>query len=149
MKDDAVIKDNEAVYLINEQTYLHLREKSSRGSGMRSLTKTARSRWRKDRFHGKFWATVSGASETARAYYLAEHQDEPVERSKTLPSPPWKSFAPGFANAGIWLHVLCRKMMCVSSTRSTMSCSGAGRRCCADDLPGWASTLRGKGRIPR
>ena len=26
MKDDAVIKDNEAVYLINEQTYLHLRE---------------------------------------------------------------------------------------------------------------------------
>ena len=26
MKDDAVIKDNEAIYLINEQTYLHLRE---------------------------------------------------------------------------------------------------------------------------
>ena len=26
MKDDAVIKDNEAVYLINEHTYLHLRE---------------------------------------------------------------------------------------------------------------------------
>ena len=26
MKDDAVIKDNEAVYLLNEQTYLHLRE---------------------------------------------------------------------------------------------------------------------------
>ena len=25
MKDDAVIKDNEAVYLLNEQTYLHLR----------------------------------------------------------------------------------------------------------------------------
>ena len=24
MKDDAVIKDNEAVYLLNEQTYLHL-----------------------------------------------------------------------------------------------------------------------------
>ena len=26
MKDDTVIKDNEAVYLLNEQTYLHLRE---------------------------------------------------------------------------------------------------------------------------
>lgn len=26
MKDDAVIKDNEAVYLLNEQTYLHLLE---------------------------------------------------------------------------------------------------------------------------
>ena len=29
MKDDAVIKDNEAVYLLNEQTYLHLRENLS------------------------------------------------------------------------------------------------------------------------
>ena len=31
MKDDAVIKDNEAVYLINEQTYLHLRENLAGG----------------------------------------------------------------------------------------------------------------------
>ena len=31
MKDDAVIKDNEAVYLLNEQTYLHLRENLARG----------------------------------------------------------------------------------------------------------------------
>ena len=39
-------------------------------------------------------------------------------------SPPWRSFAPGFANAGIWLHVPSRKMMCGSSTRCTTSCSG-------------------------
>ena len=32
MKDDAVIKDNEAVYLLNEQTYLHLRENLDRKS---------------------------------------------------------------------------------------------------------------------
>ena len=29
MKDDAVIKDNEAVYLINEQTYMQRTPKSS------------------------------------------------------------------------------------------------------------------------
>ncbi len=46
MKDDAVIKDNEAVYLLNEQTYLHLRE-NLEGSGTRSLKRTALSRWRK------------------------------------------------------------------------------------------------------
>ena len=36
MKDDAVIKDNEAVYLINEQTYLHLRENIASLSAMLS-----------------------------------------------------------------------------------------------------------------
>ena len=45
-------------------------------------------------------------------------------RSRMLPSPPWRSFAPGFANAEIWLRVLCRRMMCASLTHSTMSCSG-------------------------
>ena len=55
MKDDAVIKDNEAVYLLNEQTYLHLREnlagvgyevfdKNSR-SEERRVGKECRSRW--------------------------------------------------------------------------------------------------------
>ena len=62
MKDDAVIKDNKAVYLINEQTYLHLRERISRGSGTRSLRKKVLSRWKRDGFRGRFWGTVSGAS---------------------------------------------------------------------------------------
>ena len=61
MKDDAVIKDNEAVYLLNEQR-ICICGKISQGSGTRFLTRTARSRWRKGRFHGKFWATLNGVS---------------------------------------------------------------------------------------
>ena len=59
MKDDAVIKDNEAVYLINEQTYLHLRE-NIEGIGYEVFKKVL-SRWKRGRFRGRFWGTVSGA----------------------------------------------------------------------------------------
>ena len=53
MKDDAVIKDNEAVYLsMSRRTCIC--ERISKVSGTRSLRRTARSRWRKGRFHGKF-----------------------------------------------------------------------------------------------
>ena len=41
MKDDAVIKDNEAVYLLNEQTYLHLRENLGALCGQHRLQGTA------------------------------------------------------------------------------------------------------------
>ena len=61
MKDDAVIKDNEAVYLLNEQTYLHLRENLA-GVGYEVFDKNSPLPVEEGRFHGKFWATVSGAS---------------------------------------------------------------------------------------
>ena len=117
MKDDAVIKDNEAVYLLNEQTYLHLRENLA-GVGYEVFDKNSPLPVEEGQIPREALGNTQRRIETARAYYLAEHQDEPV-----VPSPPWKSFAPGFVNAGIWLHVLCRKMMCGSSTRCTTSCS--------------------------
>ena len=61
MKDDAVIKDNEAVYLSMSRR-ICICWKISKVSGTRFLTRIARSRWRKGRFHGKLWATPSGAS---------------------------------------------------------------------------------------
>ena len=98
--------------------------KISKVLGTRSLTKAARSRWRKGRFHGKLWATPSDASRLPVRTIWQSIRTSLWGESKMLPLPPWRSFAPGFANAGIWLHVLSRKMMCGSLTRCTTSCSG-------------------------
>ena len=123
MKDDAVIKDNEAVYLLNEQTYLHLRENLA-GVGYEVFDKNSPLPVEEGQIPREALGNTQRRIETARAYYLAEHQDEPVGGFRMSLSPPWRSFAPGFANAGIWLHVPSRKMMCDSSTRCTTSCSG-------------------------
>ena len=77
MKDDAVIKDNEAVYLINEQTYLHLRE-NLQGVGYEVFDKNSPLPVEEGQIPREALGNTQRRIETARAYYLAEHQDEPV-----------------------------------------------------------------------
>lgn len=123
MKDDAVIKDNEAVYLLNEQTYLHLRE-NLQGVGYEVFDKNSPLPVEEGQIPREALGNTQRRIETARAYYLAEHQDEPVGRIQSVAVTTLEKFAPGFANAGIWPRVLCRTMMCGLSTRCTTSCSG-------------------------
>ena len=77
MKDDAVIKDNEAVYLLNEQTYLHLRENLA-GVGYEVFDKNSPLPVEEGQIPREVLGDTQRRIETARAYYLAEHQDEPV-----------------------------------------------------------------------
>ena len=79
MKDDAVIKDNEAVYLLNEQTYLHLRENLA-GVGYEIFDKNSPLPVEEGQIPREALGNTQRRIETARAYYLAEHQDEPVVR---------------------------------------------------------------------
>lgn len=79
MKDDAVIKDNEAVYLLNEQTYLHLRE-NLQGVGYEVFDKNSPLPVEEGQIPREVLGNTQRRIETARAYYLAEHQDEPVGR---------------------------------------------------------------------
>ena len=79
MKDDAVIKDNEAVYLLNEQTYLHLRENLA-GVGYEVFDKNSPLPVEEGQIPREALGNTQRRIETARAYYLAEHQDEPVEK---------------------------------------------------------------------
>lgn len=60
MKDDAVIKDNEAVYLINEQTYLHLRE-NIEGIGYEVFEKESPLPVEEGQIPREILGTVSGA----------------------------------------------------------------------------------------
>ena len=78
MKDDAVIKDNEAVYLLNEQTYLHLRENLA-GVGYEVFDKNSPLPVEEGQIPREALGNTQRRIETARAYYLAEHQDEPSE----------------------------------------------------------------------
>ena len=123
MKDDAVIKDNEAVYLLNEQTYLHLRENLA-GVGYEVFDKNSPLPVEEGQIPWEALGNTQRRIETARAYYLAEHQDEPVGRIQNVAVTTLEKFRSGVRRRRIWLHVLCRKMMCGSLTRCTTSCSG-------------------------
>ena len=83
MKDDAVIKDNEAVYLLNEQTYLHLRENLA-GVGYEVFDKNSPLPVEEGQIPREALGNSQRRIETARAYYLAEHQDEPVGRIQNV-----------------------------------------------------------------
>ena len=83
MKDDAVIKDNEAVYLLNEQTYLHLRENLA-GVGYEVFDKNSPLPVEEGQIPREVLGNTQRRIETARAYYLAEHPDEPVGRIQNI-----------------------------------------------------------------
>ena len=68
MKDDAVIKDNEAVYLINEQTYLHLRENLA-GVGYEVFDKSSPLPVEEGQVPREVLGNTQRRIETARAYY--------------------------------------------------------------------------------
>ena len=94
MKDDAVIKDNEAVYLLNEQTYLHLRE-NLQGVGYEVFDKNSPLPVEEGQIPREALGNTQRRIETARAYYLAEHQDEPVGRIQNVAVTTLEKFRSG------------------------------------------------------
>lgn len=94
MKDDAVIKDNEAVYLLNEQTYLHLRE-NLQGVGYEVFDKNSPLPVEEGQIPREALGNSQRRIETARAYYLAEHQDEPVGRIQNVAVTTLEKFRSG------------------------------------------------------
>ena len=94
MKDDAVIKDNEAVYLINEQTYLHLRENLA-GVGYEIFDKNSPLPVEEGQIPREVLGNSQRRIETARAYYLAEHQDEPVGKIQNVAVTTLEKFRSG------------------------------------------------------
>ena len=94
MKDDAVIKDNEAVYLINEQTYLHLRENIEE-IGYEVFEKESPFPVEEGQIPREVLGNTQRRIETARAYYLAEHQDEPVGRIQNVAVTTLEKFRSG------------------------------------------------------
>ena len=94
MKDDAVIKDNEAGYLLNEQTYLHLRENLA-GVGYEVFDKNSPLRVEEGQIPREVLGNSQRRIETARAYYLAEHQDEPVGKIQNVAVTTLEKFPSG------------------------------------------------------
>ncbi len=94
MKDDAVIKDNEAVYLLNEQTYLHLRE-NLEGVGYEVFDKNSPLPVEEGQIPREALGNSQRRIETARAYYLAEHLYEPVGRIQNVAVTTLEKFRSG------------------------------------------------------
>ena len=98
MKDDAVIKDNEAVYLLNEQTYLHLRENLA-GVGYEVFDKNSPLPVEEGQIPREALGNTQRRIETARAYYLAEHQDaDPALRFAAMRYLNKQNIAPSVEN---------------------------------------------------
>ena len=94
MKDDAVIKDNEAVYLINEQTYLHLRE-NIEGIGYEVFEKESLLPVEEWQIPREVLGDSQRRIEAAREYYLAEHFDDPVVKIQKVAVTTLEKFRSG------------------------------------------------------
>lgn len=94
MKDDAVIKDNEAVYLINEQTYLHLRE-NIEGIGYEVFKKESPLPVEEGQIPREVLGDSQRRIEAAREYYLAEHFDDPVVKIQNVAVTTLEKFRSG------------------------------------------------------
>lgn len=94
MKDDAVIKDNEAVYLINEQTYLHLRE-NIEGIGYEVFEKESPLPVEEGQIPREVLGDSQRRIEAAREYYLAEHFDDPVVKIQNVAVTTLEKFRSG------------------------------------------------------
>ena len=94
MKDDAVIKDNEAVYLINEQTYLHLRE-NIEGIGYEVFKKESPLPVEEGQILREVLGDSQRRIEAAREYYLAEHFDDPVVKIQNVAVTTLEKFRSG------------------------------------------------------
>lgn len=94
MKDDAVIKDNEAVYLINEQMYLHLRE-NIEGIGYEVFEKESPLPVEEGQIPREILGDSQRRIEAAREYYLAEHFDDPVVKIQNVAVTTLEKFRSG------------------------------------------------------
>ena len=98
MKDDAVIKDNEAVYLINEQTYLHLRE-NIEGIGYEVFKKESPLPVEEGQISRGVLGDSQRRIEAVREYYLAEQQDaDPALRFAAMRYLNKQNIAPSVEN---------------------------------------------------
>lgn len=94
MKDDAVIKDNEAVYLLNEQTYLHLRE-NLQGVGYEVFDKSSPLPVEEGQIPREILGDSQRRIEAAREYYLADHFDDPVVKIQNVAVTTLEKFRSG------------------------------------------------------
>lgn len=94
MKDDAVIKENEAVYLINEQTYLHLRE-NIEGIGYEVFEKESPLPVEEGQIPREVLGDSQRRIEAAREYYLAEYFDDPVVKIQNVAVTTLEKFRSG------------------------------------------------------
>ena len=84
----------EDLYLINEQTYLHLRENLA-GVGYEVFDKNSPLPVEEGQIPREALGNSQRRIETARAYYLAEHQDEPVGRIQNVAVTTLEKFRSG------------------------------------------------------
>ena len=84
----------QAVYLLNEQTYLHLRENLA-GVGYEVFDKNSPLQVEEGQITREVLGNTQRRIETARAYYLAEHQDEPVEKIQNVAVTTLEKFRSG------------------------------------------------------
>ena len=121
MKDDAVIKDNEAVYLINEQTYLHLRENLA-GVGYEVFDKNSPLPVEEGQIPWEALGNTQRRIETARAYYLAEHQDESVGKMCFMAVIRCLHTKWAQARPTKWRHLLWKQNALVCARKAFSSC---------------------------
>ena len=89
-----IIKDNEAVYLINEQTYLHLR-KNIEGIGYEVFEKESPLPVEEGQIPREILGDSQRRIEAAREYYLAEHFDDPVVKIQNVAVTTLEKFRSG------------------------------------------------------
>ena len=83
-----------SLYLLNEQTYLHLRENLT-GVGYEVFDKNSPLPVEEGQIPREALGNTQQRIETARAYYLAEHQDEPVGRIQNIAVTTLEKFRSG------------------------------------------------------
>ena len=84
----------EETYLLNEQTYLHLRENLA-GVGYEVFDKNSPLPVEEGQIPREALGKTQRRIETARAYYLAEHQDEPVGKIQNVAVTTLEKFRSG------------------------------------------------------
>ena len=83
-----------SLYLLNEQTYLHLRENLT-GVGYEVFDKNSPLPVEEGQIPREALGNTQRRIETVRAYYLAEHQDEPVGRIQNVAVTTLEKFRSG------------------------------------------------------
>ena len=107
----------EAVYLINDERYLHLRENLA-GVGYEVFEKNSPLPVEEGQIPREVLGNTQRRIETARAYYLAEHPDEPVGRIQNVAVTTLEKFRSIlYTLSSFLIHILPQKSCGVSHGR--------------------------------
>ncbi len=93
--------EQEAVYLINAQTYLHLRENAG-GVGYEVFDKNTPMPVEDGQIPAAALKNVPHRMEAAREYYLAEHLDEPLAKLQKVAVSTLEKFRSGVRKRRLW-----------------------------------------------